>query len=47
MIEVQKAGVQINRPDKEPFIEKVQPFIETYRDNEIIYSYIKRIQAVK
>jgi tripartite ATP-independent transporter DctP family solute receptor len=47
MEEVQKAGVQINRPDKEPFIQKVQPFLETYRDNEIIYSYIKRIQAVK
>jgi tripartite ATP-independent transporter DctP family solute receptor len=44
--EVQKAGVQINYPDKEPFIEKVQPFIETYRDNQIVYSYIKRIQAV-
>jgi tripartite ATP-independent transporter DctP family solute receptor len=47
MAEVQKAGVQINRPDKEPFIEKVQPFLETYRDNEIIYSYIQRIQAVE
>ncbi len=47
MEEVQKAGVQINRPDKEPFIKKVQPFLETYRDNEIIYSYIKRIQAVE
>jgi tripartite ATP-independent transporter DctP family solute receptor len=47
MEEVQKAGVEINRPDKEPFIEKVQPFLETYRDNEIIYSYIQRIQAVK
>lgn len=47
MAEVQKAGVQINRPDKEPFIEKVQPFLESYKDNEIIYSYIKRIQAVE
>lgn len=47
MKEVQKAGVQINRPDKGPFIEKVQPFLETYRENEIIYSYIKRIQAVE
>jgi tripartite ATP-independent transporter DctP family solute receptor len=45
--EVQKAGVQINYPDKEPFIEKVQPFLETYRDNQIVYSYIKRIQAVE
>lgn len=45
--EVQKAGVKINRPDKEPFIEKVQPFLESYRNNEIIYSYIQRIQAVQ
>ncbi|MBW6534048.1 MAG: TRAP transporter substrate-binding protein [Mariniphaga sp.] len=47
MEEVKKAGVEINRPDKEPFIQKVQPFLETYRDNAIIYSYIKRIQAVE
>lgn len=47
MEEVQKAGVAINRPDKGPFIEKVQPFLETYSNNEIIYSYIKRIQAVE
>ena len=44
--EVQKAGVEIFYPDKEPFIEKVQPFLESYRNNEIIYSYIKRIKAV-
>lgn len=45
--EVQKAGVKINYPDKEPFIEKVQPLIESYRNNEKIYSYIKRIKAVE
>jgi tripartite ATP-independent transporter DctP family solute receptor len=45
--EVQKAGVAINYPDKEPFIQKVQPFLESYRDNPVIYSYIKRIQAVE
>jgi tripartite ATP-independent transporter DctP family solute receptor len=45
--EVQKAGVEINYPDKAPFIEKVQPLLESYRDNEVIYSYIKRIQAVE
>jgi hypothetical protein len=44
---VKKAGVIINYPDKAPFIEKVQPLLESYRDNEVIYSYIKRIQAVK
>ena len=45
--EVQKAGVKINYPDKEPFIEKVQPLLESYKDNPVIYSYIKRIQAVE
>jgi len=45
--EVQKAGVKINYPDKEPFIEKVQPLLETYHSNEVIYSYIKRIQAIE
>ncbi|WP_339734849.1 TRAP transporter substrate-binding protein [uncultured Sunxiuqinia sp.] len=45
--EVQKAGVQINYPDKAPFIEKVQPLLESYKDKPVIYSYIKRIQAVE
>jgi tripartite ATP-independent transporter DctP family solute receptor len=45
--EVQKAGVKINYPDKAPFIEKVQPLLESYRDKPVIYSYIKRIQAVE
>lgn len=45
--EVQKAGVKINYPDKEPFIEKVQPLLESYRDNKAIYSYIQRIKAVE
>ncbi len=44
---VQKAGVKVNYPDKEPFIEKVQPLIESYSNNEVIYSYIKRIQAIE
>lgn len=44
---VQAAGVEINYPDKQPFIDKVQPLLESYRDNKIIYSYIKRIQAVE
>ena len=44
---VQEAGVKINYPDKAPFIEKVQPLLESYKDNEVIYSYIKRIQAIE
>ena len=44
---VQKAGVEINYPDKQPFIDKVKPLIESYSSNKIIYSYIKRIQEVE
>ena len=41
------AGVEISYPDKEPFIEKVQPLLESYKSNKVVYSYIERIQAVK
>ena len=44
---VEAAGVEIIYPDKQPFIDKVQPLLESYNDNEVIYSYIKRIQAVE
>ena len=47
MEKVQQAGVQINYPDKQPFIDKVHPLIESYRDNKVIYSYIQRIQATE
>ena len=47
MEKVQQAGVQINYPDKQPFIDKVQPLIESYRDNKVIYSYIQRIQTTE
>jgi tripartite ATP-independent transporter DctP family solute receptor len=42
---LQKAGVKIYHPEKEPFILKVQSLMESYRSNPVIYSYIKRIQA--
>ena len=45
--EVEKAGVTIYRPDKAPYLEKVKDVYESYRDQEVIYSYIKRIQAVE
>lgn len=45
--EVEKAGVTIYRPDKKPYREKVKDVYESYRDQEVIYSYIKRIQAVQ
>lgn len=44
--EVTKAGVAINYPDKQPFIDKVQPLLESYSSHPEIYSYIKRIQAI-
>jgi tripartite ATP-independent transporter DctP family solute receptor len=47
LIEVQKAGVVVNYPDKQPFIDKVQPLLESYHSHPEIYSYIKRIQAVE
>lgn len=47
MEKLEEAGVKINYPDKAPFIEKVQPLLESYRDNNIIYSYIKRIHTTE
>lgn len=44
--EIEKAGTLIIRPDKQPFIDKVQPLIESYKNDPVIYSYIKRIQAI-
>jgi tripartite ATP-independent transporter DctP family solute receptor len=45
--EVKKAGVEINYPDKQPFIDKVQPIFESYKSHPEIYSYIKRIREVE
>jgi tripartite ATP-independent transporter DctP family solute receptor len=45
--EVQKAGVTIYYPDKAPYQEKVKDVYESYKDQEVIYSYIKRIQALE
>ncbi len=44
--EVQKAGVEIIRPDKKPFAEKVSHIFETYKDDPEVYALIKKIQAV-
>jgi len=45
--EVEKAGVTIYYPEKTPYQEKVKDVYESYKDQETIYSYIKRIQAVE
>lgn len=45
LAEVQKAGVTIYYPDKSLFAEKVDDVYDSYKDQEKLYSYIKRIQA--
>jgi len=45
--EVQKAGVEITRPDKSLFAEKVAGIFESYKDDKEIYPLIKQIQETK
>jgi tripartite ATP-independent transporter DctP family solute receptor len=45
--EVQKAGVQVIRPDKSLFAEKVKGIFEGYKDDKDIYPLIKQIQETK
>lgn len=40
------AGVTIIRPDKQPFMDKVIPMLDSYKDDKILYNLIKEIQAV-
>jgi tripartite ATP-independent transporter DctP family solute receptor len=42
--EVQKAGVEVSYPDKTPFVEKVKPLYEEYKDQPEIYNLIKEIK---
>lgn len=44
---VQKAGVEVIRPDKTEFFEKTKGILETYKTAPEIYSLIQQIQAVK
>lgn len=44
---VQESGVEINYPDKEPFAEKVEELLESYRENEKLFDLITRIREVK
>lgn len=41
---VEAAGVEIIRPDKTPFIDKVQTLLEEYKEEPEVYSLIQRIQ---
>ncbi len=44
---VQEAGVEIIYPDKQPFVEKVQPIYEQYRNRPELNRLIARIKAVE
>ena len=44
--EVQKAGVTIYYPDKSLFTDKVSEMYESYKEQDNIYKYIQRIQAI-
>ena len=44
--EVKKAGVKVSYPSKEPFAEKVQSLLDSYKDRPELYELIKSIQAV-
>jgi len=44
---VEKEGVNIIYPDKEPFAEKVEELLESYRENERLYDLITRIREVE
>ena len=44
---VQKEGVTVIYPDKEPFAERVEPLIESYRDDPKLWDLITRIKQVQ
>lgn len=47
LAEVQKAGVEIIRPDKTLFSEKIKDSFDKYKDDQVIYKLIQEIQATK
>lgn len=42
---VEKAGVTISRPPKEPFAKMVEPMYETFKQEPAVYTLIEKIQA--
>ena len=44
---VKKAGVEVIRPDKSPFKNKVSDMYKEYKDDIPVYNLIKRIQEVE
>lgn len=48
MQEIQKAGVKVYNPDKEPFAKAVEDIYNYYKNNDpLIYGLIKKIKAVE
>lgn len=48
MESVEEAGIEINYPDKKPFIEKLRPMYEQYaEEDERLEQYIKQIQELE
>ena len=45
MTALKAAGVQINYPEKEPFVEDVQELYRAYEDQPVLNDLIRRIQA--
>jgi len=45
--EVKKAGVEVSYPDKGPFIEKVKPLLEKYKQDPALEDLINDIQALE
>lgn len=45
--EVQKAGVEIFRPDKSEFAAKVEPVYEDFKDDEEMYELIQKIRETE
>ena len=43
---VEEYGVTVLRPEKGPFMEKVNQMLENYKDDKILYDLIQQIQAV-
>jgi len=44
---VEEAGVEIIYPEKEPFMEKVQPFLEEYKSEKEVYKLIQKIRSLQ
>ena len=44
---VKAAGVEVSYPDKQPFIDKVQPLLEEFKSEKDVYELIQNIRNVK